>query len=171
MVLSGDEVPAVPRSDAGGPLSGVPSATRAVHGEDMPRSLAGRSTAAISSTLDSSLKLSAISLGGEIAELSRGAPRLKSRLSSPPPVPIKQRHEVGSSNKEEGRAEKRGMVAPSSDSDDDGATLTLLRRKRSVRSGLPRGDAPPPSVANGVPGGAELPSVHAAIASGACPAG
>ncbi|PON76507.1 hypothetical protein PanWU01x14_035610, partial [Parasponia andersonii] len=107
VVLSGDEVPAVPRSDAGGC-------------EETLLSLAGESAAPTSSILDSGSKSSAICLGGEIAKLSGGAPRLKSRLSSPPPVPTKRRHEVGSSNEEEGWAEKRGRVAPSSDSDDDG---------------------------------------------------
>ncbi|PON40416.1 hypothetical protein PanWU01x14_297360 [Parasponia andersonii] len=107
----------------------------------MTSSPAGGSAVAISSTPDSGSKSSTVSLGGEIAELSRGTPRLKSRLSSPPPVPIKRQREVGSSNEEEGRVEKRVRVAPSSDSDDDGATLTLLRRKRSVHRGLPGGDA------------------------------
>ncbi|PON78505.1 hypothetical protein PanWU01x14_017630, partial [Parasponia andersonii] len=112
MVLSGDEVPAVPCSDTSGPPSRGTSATRTVHGEEMPLSLAGRSATAISSTPDSGSKLSTICLGGEIVELSGGALRLKSRLSSPPPVPIKQRHEVGSSNEEEGRVEKKGNVMP-----------------------------------------------------------
>ncbi|PON47432.1 WAT1-related protein [Parasponia andersonii] len=132
MVLSGDEVPAVPHSDAGEPLSGGTSATRTVDGEETPLSLAGGSAAAVSSTPDSSSKSSAICLGREITELSGGAPRLN---------------------------------------DDDRATLTLLRRRRSAHSGPPRGDAPPPSVADGAPSGAGLPSVTATTASGACPAG
>ncbi|PON49992.1 hypothetical protein PanWU01x14_226290, partial [Parasponia andersonii] len=171
MVLSGGEMLAVPCFDAGGPPSRGPSATRIVHGEEMTPSPAGGSATAISSTPDSGSKSSAVSLGGEIAELSGGAPRLKSKLSSPPPVPIKRRREVGSSNEEEGRVEKRGRVAPLSDSDDDGATLTLLRRKRSVCSGLPRGDTSPPSMADGTPGGARLPSAPVTIALEACPAG
>ncbi|PON65881.1 hypothetical protein PanWU01x14_113700, partial [Parasponia andersonii] len=132
---------------------------------------AGGSAAVTSSTPDSGSKSSTVSLGGEIAELSGGAPRLKSRLSSPPPVPTKWQCEVGSSNEEEGRVEKRGKVAPSSDSDDDGATLTLLKRKRSARSGLPRGGAPPPTVADGAPDGAGLPSVPITIALEVCSAG
>ncbi|PON34822.1 hypothetical protein PanWU01x14_341210 [Parasponia andersonii] len=124
-----------------------------------------------SGTPDSGSKSGATCLGGEIAELSGGAPRLKSRLSFPPPVPIKRRHEVGSFNEEEGRAEKRSRVAPSCDSDDDGATPILLRRRRSVHSSPPRGDAPPPAVADGTPGGVELSSVTTATASGACPTG
>ncbi|PON74712.1 hypothetical protein PanWU01x14_047710 [Parasponia andersonii] len=137
----------------------------------MPLSLAGGSAAPTSSTLDSGSKSGATCLCGEITELSGGVPRLKSRLSSSPLVPIKRRHEVGSSNEEEGRAEKRGRVAPSSDSDDDSAMLTLLRRRRSVHSGPPRRDAPPPAMADSALVGTELSSVPTTTASGACPAG
>ncbi|PON68640.1 hypothetical protein PanWU01x14_094490, partial [Parasponia andersonii] len=129
VVLSGGEMPTVPRSNAGGTLSGGLSATQIAQGGETTPSPAGGSAAAISSTPDSGSKSSAVSLGGEIAELSGGALRLKSRLSSPPSVPTKRQREVGPSNEEEGRVEKRGRVVPSSDSDEDGATLILLRRK------------------------------------------
>ncbi|PON72083.1 hypothetical protein PanWU01x14_069250 [Parasponia andersonii] len=164
VVPSGDEVLTVPRSEAGGPPTGGTSAIKTVYSEGMPLSLPRGSAAPTSSTPDSGSKSGVTCLGG-------GAPRLKSRLSSPPPVPIKRRHEVGSSNEEEGRADKKGRVAPSSNSDDDGATLTLLRRRRSVRSCLPRGDAPPLVVADDALGGTELSSVPTATASGACSAG
>ncbi|PON62074.1 hypothetical protein PanWU01x14_140670 [Parasponia andersonii] len=71
----------------------------------------------------------------EIAELSRGALRLKSQLSSRPLVSTKQDREPDSSKGEESPAEKKGRIAPSSDSDNDGATLTLMRRRRSMRGG------------------------------------
>ncbi|PON51085.1 hypothetical protein PanWU01x14_219430, partial [Parasponia andersonii] len=51
----------------------------------------------------------------------------------------------------------------------DWATLTLLRRRRSVRSSPPRRDAPPLAVANGALGGTQHSSVPTAAASGACP--
>ncbi|PON48377.1 hypothetical protein PanWU01x14_237720 [Parasponia andersonii] len=134
-------------------------------------SLTEGSAAVISPTPDSGSKSSAVSLGGEIAELSGGALRLKSRLSSPPPVPTKWQCEVGSSNEEEGRVEKRGRVILSSDSDDDGATLTLLRRKRSARGGQPRGGTLPATMVDGIPDSSGPPSVPVALALEACPMG
>ncbi|PON49745.1 hypothetical protein PanWU01x14_227810, partial [Parasponia andersonii] len=123
-----------------------------------------------SPTSDSGSKLSAASLGREIAELSGGVPRLKSRLSSPPPIPAKWQREVGSSNKEESRAGKRGRVVLSSDSDDDGATLTLLRRKRSTRSGQTGGGVIPPPVLDGASDGPGSSSALIDSAPEACPA-
>ncbi|PON74715.1 hypothetical protein PanWU01x14_047740 [Parasponia andersonii] len=72
---------------------------------------------------------------GEITELSVGTPRLKSQLSSPPPVLMKRGREPDSSKGKESPAGKRGKAAPCSDIDDDEAMLTLMRRRRSTRSG------------------------------------
>ncbi|PON78843.1 hypothetical protein PanWU01x14_017420, partial [Parasponia andersonii] len=169
VVYTGGAKPVAPRFDAGRSPPGGPSALLIARGEETTSSPTGGSAVAISPTPDSGSKLSAVSLSGEIAEFSGGVPRLKSRLSSPPPVPTKQQREVGSSNKEEGRVEKRDRVVLSSDSDDDGETLTLLRRKRSVRGGQSRGGAPPPTVLDGVPGGSGPSSVPIALALEACP--
>ncbi|PON78366.1 hypothetical protein PanWU01x14_020040 [Parasponia andersonii] len=152
VVPSEDKALAVPRSDAGGPPSRGTLATRAIYGEGMPLSLPGRSASPTSSTPDSGSKLGATCLGRENVELSGGALRLKSRLSSPPP-------------------RRRGLGRASSDSDDDGATLTLLRRRRSVSSGPSRGDTPPPTVADGALSVAQLSSAPTATASGAFLAG
>ncbi|PON75137.1 hypothetical protein PanWU01x14_044890 [Parasponia andersonii] len=111
MVPSEDEVPVAPGSDASRLPSGEMSATRAVYGEGMPLSLPEGSAVPTSSTPDSGSKSGTACLGREIAELSGGAPRLKSRLSSPPLVPIKRRHEVGSSKEEEAR-QRRGAGLP-----------------------------------------------------------
>lgn len=74
---------------------------------------------------------------GEIADLSEGAPRLKSRLSSPPPVSLKRGGEADPSGGTEDPLVKMGKAASHSSSEgDDGATLTLLRRRRSARSRL-----------------------------------
>ncbi|PON76672.1 hypothetical protein PanWU01x14_033580, partial [Parasponia andersonii] len=71
VVSSEDEVPTVPRSDAGGPPSGGTSASKTVYGEGMPLSLPG-AAALTSSTPNSGLKSGATCLGGEITELSGG---------------------------------------------------------------------------------------------------
>ncbi|PON34466.1 Immunoglobulin-like domain containing protein [Parasponia andersonii] len=110
VVHSGEAKSAVPRSNAGGSPYGGPSALLITRREETMPNPTGGSAAAISPTPNFGSKSSAVSLGGEIAELSGGVPRLKSRLSSFPPVPIKRQHEVGSSNKKEGRAEKRGRL-------------------------------------------------------------
>ncbi|PON55754.1 hypothetical protein PanWU01x14_185630 [Parasponia andersonii] len=128
------------------------------------------SATVISPTPDSGSKSSAASLGRKITDLSGGAPRLKPRFSSPPPVPAKRQREVGSSNEEEGRVEKRGRVVLSSDSDDDGATLTLIMRKRSARGSQSGGGVLPLSVLDGTPDGSGPPSVPIAPAPEACPA-
>ncbi|PON79069.1 hypothetical protein PanWU01x14_015700, partial [Parasponia andersonii] len=97
-------------------------------------------------------------------------PRLKSRLSSPPPVPTKRQREVGSSNEEESRAGKRGRVVLSSDSNDDGATLTLLRRKRSTHGGQTEGGVTPPPVLGDTPDGPGSSSAPITSTLEACPA-
>ncbi|PON60031.1 hypothetical protein PanWU01x14_155450 [Parasponia andersonii] len=89
-------------------------------------------------------KSSAATPGGGSGDLSGGAPRLKSRLSSPPSVIAKRQREVGSSEAEGVGVSKRGRVVLSSESDDDGATLTLIMKKRSGRSSQPEGDVPLP---------------------------
>ncbi|PON52736.1 hypothetical protein PanWU01x14_206970 [Parasponia andersonii] len=78
----------VPRPDAGGSPAVGPLAFLVSRGETMatPGPTEG-SAAVISPIPDSGSKSSAASLGGEIADLSGGVPRLKSRLSSPLPVP------------------------------------------------------------------------------------
>ncbi|PON62125.1 hypothetical protein PanWU01x14_141180 [Parasponia andersonii] len=132
---------AVPHPDAGGSPAGVPPAFLASRGETMATpGLTKGSAAVISPIPDSCSKSSAASPSGEIADLSGGAPRLKSRLSSPPPVPAKRQCKVGSSDAEEVGVAKRGRVVLSSDSDDPGATLTLIMRKRSGRCSQPRGE-------------------------------
>ncbi|PON37393.1 hypothetical protein PanWU01x14_320580, partial [Parasponia andersonii] len=157
---------AAPRPDAGGSPAGVPPSFLASRGEMMGMlGLTGGSAAVTSPTPDSSSKLSAASPGGEIADLSWGAPRLKSRLSSPPPVPAKRQREVGSSDAEEVGVAKRGRIILSSDSNDDGATLTLIRRKRSARCSQSGGGVLPLPVLGVAPDGPGSSSVPIAPAS------
>ncbi|PON63353.1 hypothetical protein PanWU01x14_132630, partial [Parasponia andersonii] len=162
----------VPRPDAGGSPFGVSPAFLTQRGETMATpGPAEESAAVISPIPDSGSKSSATSLGGEIADLSGGVPRLKSRLSSPLSVPAKRQREVGSWNEEEVRVEKRGRVVLSSDSDDDGATLTLIRRKRSARCSQSGGGVlplPALGVAPDGPGSSSIPI--APVSEEACPA-
>lgn len=118
------KTPAVRVKYGGGPSSGRPKESTAT---DSPVTGTESGTSAGSGSARSR---------GEIADLSGGAPRLKSRLSSPPSVPLKRGREAGSSGGKEGPLSKKSRAASPSDSKDgDGATLTVLRRRRSVRSG------------------------------------
>ncbi|PON39643.1 hypothetical protein PanWU01x14_303430 [Parasponia andersonii] len=142
VVSSEDEAPAVPSSGASGPPTRETIAIKVIYGKGAPSSLPRESTALTSSTPNSGSKMStgsdaACPCGG-ITELNRGALRLKSRLSSPPLVPIKWRHEADSSKEKEGPVGKKGRAPFSSDSDDNRATLTLMRRRRST-CGSPSG--------------------------------
>ncbi|PON33194.1 hypothetical protein PanWU01x14_354730, partial [Parasponia andersonii] len=93
-------------------------------------------SSAPSSGLKAGTGFGAVCSHREIAELSAGAPRLKSRLSSPPPVPTKRGRKADLSSEKESPVGKRGRAAPSSGSEDDGATLNLMRRRRSACGGL-----------------------------------
>ncbi|PON35126.1 hypothetical protein PanWU01x14_338710 [Parasponia andersonii] len=170
VVSSEDEAHAVPSPGTSRPPTRETTAIKVVYGKGVPSSLPRESATLTSSTPNSSSKTSTGSGTacpcGEIAELSRGAPRLKSRLSSPPLVPIKRHHEADSSKEKEGPVGKRGRFAPSSDSDDDEAMLTLMRRRRSACGGPSGGigqDKTEKSHSGGAPRTVAIETVDAAV--------
>ncbi|PON55787.1 hypothetical protein PanWU01x14_185960, partial [Parasponia andersonii] len=141
-VLEG-ETPVVPTPKASGPPIGEMSAIKFIYGKWAPLSLFGEPAALTSFAPNSGLKAGAGSGAacsrGEIAELSGGAPTLKSRLSSPLSVSMKRGREADTSMGKESPAGKREITTPFSGSDHDGATLTLIKRRRSARGGLSGG--------------------------------
>ncbi|PON78762.1 hypothetical protein PanWU01x14_016610 [Parasponia andersonii] len=82
------EAPVVPSPKVGGPVTRETPAIKIVYDKGAPSSLPGEPAAPTSSAPSSGSKAGAGSGAaysyGEIAELCRGAPKLKSRLSSPP---------------------------------------------------------------------------------------
>ncbi|PON55856.1 hypothetical protein PanWU01x14_185340 [Parasponia andersonii] len=139
LFASRGETPVVPSPEAGRLTIREVSAIKIMYGKGAPSSLPGEPAAPTSSAPSSGSKASVGSSAahshGEIAELSGGALRLTSRLSSPPPVSMKRGQEADSPKGKESPVEKRGRTAPSSDNDDDRATLTLMKRRRSARGG------------------------------------
>ncbi|PON40058.1 hypothetical protein PanWU01x14_300010 [Parasponia andersonii] len=139
LFMSGGETPVVLSPEAVRLTTWETPAIKIVYGKGAHLSLLGEPATPTSFAPSSGLKVGAGSGAthsyGETAELSRRAPRLKSRLPSPPSVPMKRGREVDPSKEKESSTGKRGRTTPSSDSDDDGATLTLMRRRKFVRDG------------------------------------
>ncbi|PON48660.1 hypothetical protein TorRG33x02_319630, partial [Trema orientale] len=159
LFVSGDDIPPAPLPGAGGPTtqeataikvkygrgssSGQPTTQEATaikikygggsSGQPKESLAATPPVARLGSTASAGFG-SARSHGG-IAELSEWAPRLKSRLSFSLSLAAKRGREADPSEADKGSVAKRGRTAPSSDSEDDGVTLTVLRRKRSARHG------------------------------------
>ncbi|PON67884.1 hypothetical protein PanWU01x14_100520, partial [Parasponia andersonii] len=134
----GGETLMVPSSEVSGPPTREMPTIKVVYGKGALLSLPGEPAALTSSAPNFDSKMGAgsgaVCPREEIVKLSGGAPRLKSRLSSSLPVPMKCGRKADSSKGKESPVGKRSRAAPSSDTDDDEATLTLMRRKRSAHN-------------------------------------